>query len=102
MLAWGPRYFAAGFARDVLGLLPGVRLVDHKADYSALLQEGALVTAAYTFYNQPVSWWEQQIGAPVYLRALAPDLVQIDTEPELATESDVQSGVVETAAPHRM
>ncbi len=100
MLAWGPRYFAAGFARDVLGLLPGVRLVDHKADYKALLQQGVLVTAAYTFYNQPVSWWEARIGAPVYLRALAPELVQIDTQPELAPDSDDLQGVVETG--HRV
>jgi hypothetical protein len=100
MLAWGPRYFAVGFARDVLGLLPGVRLVDHKADYKSLLAEGPLVTADYTFYNQPVSWWQQQIGAPVYLRAVAPDLVQIDTEPELDTDPDEPPGVVEIA--HRI
>ncbi|MEP7291804.1 MAG: hypothetical protein ABI835_08465, partial [Chloroflexota bacterium] len=100
MLAWGPRYFAAGFARDVLGLLPGVRLVDHKADYSALLQQGMLVTAAYTFYNQPVSWWEEKIGAPVYLRAVAPDLIQIDNRPELAPEVIETPGVIETA--HRI
>lgn len=101
MLAWGPRFFAVGFARDVLGLLPGVRLVDHKADYKALLEDGILVTPAYTFYNQPVSWWEDQIGAPVYLRAVAPQLVQIDTQPELEAVSDeATTGVFETA--HRI
>lgn len=100
MLAWGPRYFAAGFARDVLGLLPGVRLVDHKADYPALLQQGPLVTASYTFYNQPISWWQEQIGAPVYLRALAPDLVQIDTSPELAQPLAGETGVSELS--HRV
>lgn len=100
MLAWGPRYFAAGFARDVLGLLPGVRLVDHKANYAALLQQGPLVTASYTFYNQPVSWWQEQIGAPVYLRALAPDLVQIDTSPELVPPSGDETGVSELS--HRV
>ena len=100
MLAWGPRYFAAGFARDVMGLLPGVRLVDHKADYATLLQEGPLVTASYTFYNQPISWWQEQIGAPVYLRALDPDLVQIDTEPELAEDTGGVSGVAEMS--HRI
>jgi hypothetical protein len=100
MLAWGPRYFAVGFARDVLGLLPGVRLVDHKADYKSLLAEGPLVTADYTFYNQPVSWWQDQIGAPVYLHAIAPDLVQIDTAPELEANPDQISGIGEIA--HRM
>ena len=100
MLAWGPRYFAVGFARDVLGLLPGVRLVDHKADYKTLLAEGPLVTADYTFYNQPVSWWQDKIGAPVYLRAVAPDLVQIDTAPELENDPDEAAGVVAIA--HRI
>ncbi len=101
MLAWGPRYFAVGFARDVLGLLPGVRLVDHKADYNAVLQQGMLVTPAYTFYNQPVSWWEDKIGAPVYLRAVAPQLVQIDTQPELEIDANpLVAGVFETA--HRI
>jgi hypothetical protein len=85
MLAWGPRYFAAGFAQSVLGGLEGVRLVDHRADYAAILSGGQmLVTPAYTFYNQPVSWWEAQLGAPVYLRAVEPLLVQISTQPELA------------------
>ncbi len=101
MLAWGPRYFAVGFARDVLGLLPGMRLVTHKADYKALLQQGPLVTPAYTFYNQPVSWWEDQIGQRIYLHAIAPDLVQITTQPELETNAyPTQSGITETA--HRV
>ena len=100
MLAWGPRYFAVGFARDVLGLLPGIRLVDHKADYKSLLADGPLVTADYTFYNQPVSWWQDKLGTSVYLRAVAPDLVQIDTMPELENDPDEQSGVVEIA--HRI
>ena len=100
MLAWGPRYFAAGFARDVLGLLPGIRLVDHKADYKSVLEQGVLVTAAYTFYNQPVSWWEDQIGESIYLRALAPELVEIDTEPEIAPPAGDQTGVSEIA--HRV
>ncbi|MFN8448934.1 MAG: DUF2723 domain-containing protein [Anaerolineae bacterium] len=101
MLAWGPRYFAVGFAHDVLGLLPGVQLVDHKADYRALLAQGMLVTPAFTFYNQPISWWEERIGAPVYLRAVAPQLVQIDTEPELEVVSDeATTGVFESG--HRI
>ncbi len=101
MLAWGPRYFAVGFARDVLGLLPGMRLVTHKADYRALLQQGALVTPAYTFYNQPISWWEEQIGQRVYLHAVAPDLVQITTQPELETDPNPDGAAVAETA-HRV
>lgn len=87
MLAWGPRHFAVGYARDVLGELGNIRLVDHKADYRALLAEGPLVTPAYTFYNQPIDWWEAQLGGPVYLRAVAPGMVQIDTQPEIAADA---------------
>jgi hypothetical protein len=84
MIAWGARHFAVGFARDVLGKLQDIRLVDHKADFAAIVAQGMLVTPEYTFYNQPVSWWEDRLGARVYLRAIALYLVQIDTQPELA------------------
>lgn len=86
MIAWGPRHFAAGFARDVLGELQHIELVDHKADFRALAA-GLLVTPDYTFHNQPPDWWQDQIGAPVYLRAAAPYLVQIDTQPEQAARA---------------
>lgn len=85
MLAWGPRYFAAGFAQDVLGQLGHIRLLDHRADFAGRLQAGArLVTPAYTFYNQPVSWWQERLGTAVYLRAAGYELVEIDTRPERA------------------
>jgi hypothetical protein len=84
MLAWGVQHTAVGFARDVSGDLPDIPLVDHKADYATIVANGMLVTPEYTFYNQPVSWWEERLGQPVYLRAVAPYLVQIDTQPEYA------------------
>ncbi|MCB9452485.1 MAG: DUF2723 domain-containing protein [Anaerolineaceae bacterium] len=86
MLAWGPRYFAASFAHDVAGELSNIHLVDHRADFPAILQTGILLTPEYTFYNQPVSWWEAKLGTPVYLHTAAPDLVQIPTQPETATD----------------
>lgn len=97
MLAWGPRYFAVGFARSVMGALPGVELVDHKANFRAVLASGTLVTPAYTFYRQPESWWEEQIGGPIYLHAAAHDLVEIATTPErvpvMALPDDHPDGV---------
>lgn len=88
MIEWGPRHFAAGFARDVRGTLPGVTLVDHKADFAALAARGGrLVTPSYTFYNRPVAWWEAQLGGTVYLRAAAPHLVEIATAPLLTDSS---------------
>ncbi len=84
MLAWGPRYYAIGFAQDVEHQLTGIRRADHKADFSALIQQGPLVTPEYTFFNQPIAWWENYLGTKIYLRAVAPYLVQIDTAPRLA------------------
>jgi hypothetical protein len=81
MIAWGPRHFAVGFARDVWNQIPDIRLVDHKADFTALVREGKLVTPAYTFYNQPVDWWIEQMSADIFLRAAAPNLVEIGVEP---------------------
>lgn len=90
MLDWGPRHFAAGVARDVRGTLGHIDLVDHQADFAALAA-GMLVTPDYTFYNRPVSWWQEQIGTQVYLRAAAPNLVQVATQPETIAAA-VESG----------
>lgn len=84
MLAWGPRYYAIGFAQEVDHQLTHIRRADHKADFAALIQQGPLVTPEYTFFNQPIAWWESYFGTKVYLRAVAPFLVQIDTAPRLA------------------
>ncbi len=84
MLAWGPRYYAIGFAQEVDHQLTHIRRADHKADFAALIQQGPLVTPEYTFFNQPIAWWESYFGTKVYLRAVAPYLVQIDTAPRLA------------------
>lgn len=87
MLAWGPHHFAVGFAKDVEERLPPMHLVDHNADMQAALQEGFLVTPSFTFYNQPISWWQERIGQRIFLRAIGPYLVQIDTVPQtLSTE----------------
>lgn len=86
MIAWGTRHFAAGFARDVQKALPGVTLVDHKADFPALAARGPLVTPDFTFYAFPVDWWAERLGGPVYLRAAAPGLVQIAPEPRTTVQ----------------
>lgn len=83
MLAWGPRHFAVGFAKDVEQRLPSMRLVDHNADMQAALAQGILVTPSFTFYNQPIVWWQERIGQPIYLYSLGPYLVQINTTPQL-------------------
>lgn len=103
MIAWGARHFAVGFARDVLDLLPGVDLVDHKADYAAILAgetpyNARLVTPSYTFYRQPVDWWREQLHGEVYLSAAAPDLVEVAREPEMLSP-DLQPPSLPAAVP---
>jgi len=87
MLDWGPRYFAVGFAKDVWGELQDVTLLDHKTPFRTILERTRLVTPDFTFYNRPVSWWEDQLGAPVYLNAAAPRLVEIKTFRDMAPSS---------------
>lgn len=85
MIPWGTRHFAVGFAHDVLGKLAGITLVDHKADFGAILAHSRLVTPDYTFFSLPVGWWEERLGKEVYLRAAAPHLVEIDDFPEITS-----------------
>jgi hypothetical protein len=93
MIAWGTRYFEAAFEHEINGLRPDLTLVDHKADYRAILEGGRqLITPEFTFYSQPVLWWEEQIGGPVYLTAAAPGWVNI------ALESRLYEGEVEQEA----
>ena len=84
MFDWGPRYVSAAYERDVLGGLQHITLVDHKSNLrQAADNDGPLITPEYTFYRRPQSWWEEQLGQRVYLRAVAPYLVEIGTEPEM-------------------
>ncbi len=94
MISWGTRHFAVGFAHDVLGELPGITLVDHKVNFAAILAQGRLLTPDFTFYSLPTSWWEEDLGKKVYLRAAAPHLVEIDTFPEI-TQGYLPDPVVE-------
>ncbi|MEQ8675192.1 MAG: DUF2723 domain-containing protein [Aggregatilineales bacterium] len=81
MIAWGPRYFSAGFAQDVLGEFDDITLVDHNADFAGLVAEGAtLITPEYTLYTQTQTWWEDRLGTPIYPQAVAPRLVALQTE----------------------
>jgi hypothetical protein len=96
MLAWGPRYFAAGVGQELQGALDHIRLVDDKVSYAPLVEAGPLITPEYTFYNQPVGWWAERLDAPVYLYAAGPGLVEITTAP-VTTESDVDGVTVAEA-----
>ncbi|GAB4423158.1 MAG: hypothetical protein Kow00106_20240 [Anaerolineae bacterium] len=93
MLPWGPRYAAASYARLVTGQYAAVRVVDHKADYRALLAEGyQLYTEPETFYTYPPpwpnaygapsTWWRERLG-DFALSSAAPGYVQLLAVPQL-------------------
>ncbi len=93
MFPWGPRYAAASYARLVTGQYASVRVVDHKADYRALLAQGyQLFTEPETFYTYPPpwpnaygapsTWWSERLG-DFALSSAAPGYVQLLTVPPL-------------------
>ncbi|RMG74117.1 MAG: DUF2723 domain-containing protein [Chloroflexi bacterium] len=86
MLAWGPRYFAASIGQLFLNRLQHIQLVDHKGEHHS-----GILTPEYTLYNQPISWWEARLNSPVYLQAVAPFIVQINTTPTII--DDVAEGI---------
>ncbi len=96
MLAWGPRHFAVGFARDVEGRLQHIQLVDHNANFTHLITEGPLITPEYTLWSQNIDWWQSHLESPIYLRGIAPYLVQIDTAPERLPPTDWPAPTDET------
>jgi hypothetical protein len=90
MLAWGPRYFAVGFAQDVDGKLDNIaQRVDHKGNFAQLVQDGPIITPEYTLFEHPLSWWEARIGQPVNVTAAGPSLVALDTERQFLTDTEL-------------
>lgn len=89
MLAWGPHHFAAGVAKDVLGKMPTITLVDHNANLREITADSALYTPEFTLFAQPPSWWEGRIGKAIYLYAAAPRLIQIATERNIFPENEI-------------
>lgn len=98
MLPWGPRYAAASYARLVLGDYPGLRVIDHKADYAALRSQGyRLYTEPETFYTypppwptaftDPSPWWPEHFG-PLYLTSAQPGLIELLSAPQIATPGE--------------
>lgn len=90
MLPWGPLHFAVGYAVDVSGELAHITLVDHQANYRAAANAGRLVVPAFVQYRYPTTWWEAQLGGPVYPVAVAPGLVKLRTTPDRIDGAPVQ------------
>ncbi|MFP4322385.1 MAG: protein O-mannosyl-transferase family [Anaerolineales bacterium] len=86
MLSWGPRYFAASYSRLVTADNADLRMVDHRADFSALAAQGAtFYTEPDTLFGYPLGWWQARIGQ-VYLTSAGPNLVRLGTAPRLVED----------------
>jgi len=83
MALWGNDFWALAYAQTFQDRLSGLTLVDHNADFRALLDEGnCLWVLSQVFYRRPVSWWEKRLNQPVALSLVAPGIVQISTAPQ--------------------
>jgi hypothetical protein len=81
MALWGNDFWALAYARAFEGRLPGLDVVDHNADFVAILANGRrLLTFSRTFYQRPLWWWDERLGR-TYLSSAAPGIVEIALEP---------------------
>jgi len=88
---WGSDYWALAYAQAFEGRLPGLDLVDHNANFEAILARGnRLLTFSKTFHLRPLSWWEHRLG-DVWLSSAALEIVEIATSPPIAPD-DVPQG----------
>jgi len=82
VVPWGRDYWALTYAKAYRGQLPELNLVDHNADFRAILDRGdRLLTPSKTFYLFPLSWWEERLGR-LYLASAAPGILELNpTQP---------------------
>lgn len=91
MAPWGNDYWALAYAQAFEGRLPGLNIVDHNANFPAILTSGQrLLTFSKTLYVLPLPWWEDRLGR-VLLSSAAPDIVEIGLEPPIRP-TDVPPG----------
>lgn len=91
MTLWGHDFWALAYVQAYRHQLPGLNLVDHNADFQAILGRGdRLLTLEKTFYQRPLSWWDERVG-PVHLSSVAPGVIEIARTPPL-TLADVPAG----------
>lgn len=97
-LPWGTGYFAANYGHRVTRELPGIELVDHRANLDALLaSEGSILTPSQYLTYWPPSWWMEKLGE-VNFYMVAPGIVAVSRghpyqEVPLDVDFDLENGV---------
>ncbi len=88
MALWGHDYWALTYAQEYEGAFPYLDLVDHDTNFSRVIAEGdALMTLSKTFYQRPLSWWQDMLDSALFLTVVAPGIVQIQTTPNVTAVS---------------
>jgi len=78
---WGHDYWALTYAQAYQGTFPYLTLVDHNANFRAIVGRGdRLLVLSDTFYVMPVSWWEERLGS-LYLASVSPGIIEISPTP---------------------
>ncbi len=83
---WGTDYWALAYAKYCRDELPGLDLVDHNANFQAIVERGdRLLVLSETLQVFPIPWWEERLGA-LYRSSAAPGVIELSpTEPVDAT-----------------
>lgn len=77
MALWGNDFWQLAYAHRFEDRFSHLNLVDHNADFAAILARGDhLYTLRRTFYERPPEWWRERLG-PVSLSSVAPRVVEI-------------------------
>ncbi|MBN1316185.1 MAG: DUF2723 domain-containing protein [Anaerolineales bacterium] len=91
MALWGNDFWALAYAQAFENRLSGIRLVDHNADFNALLEEGnRLWVLSQVFYLRPISWWDEHLKVPAILSSIGPGVIQVSVDQEAGTFQDPQ------------
>jgi hypothetical protein len=81
MALWGRDFWALAYTQQYEHKLEGLDIVDHNADFGAILSAGhRLLTLSDTFYQRPLSWWEGNLGR-LYLSSAAHGVIEIARQP---------------------
>lgn len=89
---WGHTYWALAYAQAYRGQLQGLNLVDHNANFRAIVERGdRLLVLDETLYIFPVSWWEDLLGR-LHLTSKAPGVIELSPSPPV-TARDVPASV---------
>lgn len=76
-IPWGKDYFAAAYGAYVTGEVTELVLVDHRADFAAILaRDGAILTPAAFLHFWPPATWEATVG-DVAFAAVTPDIIAV-------------------------